>query len=293
MRLVTTLAAALLCATAAQAENIQLTHQDLVLNANLESAGEDDLTGRSLVLISHGTLAHGRMELVSALQNTLAEYDIASLAPTLSLGISDRQGMYDCSTPHTHHHEDAVAELALWLEWLEAQGAERILLLGHSRGGNQAALLSQETDSTALMGQVLLAPMTWNAEAEAKSYAQRYGQPLAPLLQQAKNQATGPLPDPVDFLYCEDAKVNADTFVSYYSDQPSHHTPSLLQNTQLPTLVIAGTADQVVPDLSKAMETVTNPTVETASIDGASHFFRDLYTYDVVDLVEAFMEAHP
>ena len=53
--------------------------------------------------------------------------------------------MYDCATPHRHRHTDAMAEIGAWLDWLKAQGAEQVALLGHSRGGNQTARFAAAT----------------------------------------------------------------------------------------------------------------------------------------------------
>ncbi len=293
MTRLTAITASLLISLPVFAQPLQIEYNGLRFNAELEYAGHDSLAGKTVVLINHGTLAHARMELISALQETLAEADIPSLAPTLSLGIDNRQGMYDCKTPHTHRHEDAVTELKLWLDWLKSRDVSQILLLGHSRGGNQVAQLTSTSPDYPLLGQVLLAPMTWNAEYEADAYTKRYGKPLAPLLADAVAQGSGPLPDPVDFIYCEKAPVNAESFVSYYADTPDKHTPFLMQNTELPTLVIMGSEDQVVPDLPQAMLGVGNPLVERVSIEGADHFFRDLYTYDVVDQITGFMDRQP
>ena len=61
--------------------------------------------------------------------------------------------------------------------------------------------------------------------------------------------------------------------------------------TNIPVLVIGGSEDTVVPDLESDFESLAdqeNVTVEV--IDGADHFFRDLYADDVaimiVDLIE-------
>jgi len=287
------LATALLLPATLLAEPVQIEHAGLRLNANLELAGHDSLQGQDVVLITHGTLAHGRMELISALQNVLAESGVASLAPTLSLGVDNRSGMYDCATAHRHRHQDAVDELGRWSDWLQQQNSSRILLLGHSRGGNQTALFSRTQTTGQLMGQVLLAPMTWNTEQEHTAYAQRFGQSLHPLLKQAQTQHTGPMPAPIGFLYCEDAQVNAESLLSYYSDDPDRHTPNLLAHTRLPTLVIAASDDKVVPELPTAMTSVQNSQVHLVTIEGADHFFRDLYTYDVVDQVLEFMMEQP
>lgn len=286
------LATVLMLPAMLQAEPVQIEHAGLRLNANLELAGQDSLSGQDVVLIAHGTLAHGHMELIHSLQNVLAESGVSSLAPTLSLGLDNRSGMYECATAHRHRHQDAVEELSRWSDWLQQQNAGRILLLGHSRGGNQIALLSHSRSLDPFMGQVLLAPMTWNAEQEYAAYQQRFGQPPQPLLKRAKTRQADMLQAP-GFLYCEDVQVSAESFLSYYEDDPQRHTPNLLIDTSLPTLVIAASEDKVVPELPEAMQSIQNSQVDLATIEGADHFFRDLYAYDVADQILEFMMEHP
>ncbi|SDX57416.1 hypothetical protein SAMN05421783_1381, partial [Thiocapsa roseopersicina] len=122
----------------AAAEEVTLTDQGLTLNANLETTGADWQQG-PVVLMTHGTLAHGGMEIMQTLQSALLERGISSLSMTLSLGLDNRSGMYDCAVTHTHLHTDAVGEIGAWLGWLQSQGVEEVALLGHSRGGNQSA----------------------------------------------------------------------------------------------------------------------------------------------------------
>lgn len=260
----------------------------LTLNGNLESGTAD-----TTVLITHGTLAHNRMELVVALQETLSENGIGSLAINLSLGLDDRTGPYPCQTPHIHQHTDAVAEIGHWVRWLTKQGHNRIVLLGHSRGGNQTAWYVDATDSLppSVRAQVLLAPMTWNSNRESRLYQERYDHPLASLLEQA-SISDQPLMQPVDFLYCRQTSASPASIASYYADNPRLHTPNLLQAARLPTLVIAGSSDTTVPDLAEAMAEIgSNSQVQLTVLDGAGHFFRDLYTYDVVDQITAFLES--
>ena len=78
--------------------------------------------------MTHGALAHNGMEIIATLQGLFTEADISSLAINLSLGLDDRHGMYDCATPHTHKHSDALNEIDVWLDWLETQGANNNIL---------------------------------------------------------------------------------------------------------------------------------------------------------------------
>ena len=121
------------------ADEVKLQHDGMTLNASLVTSADSWPAG-PVVLMTHGTLAHRGMEIMAGLQDMLSERGISSLAINLSLGLDDRSAaMYDCATPHSHRHTDAVAEIGAWLEWLKGQGVKKIALLGHSRGGNQTA----------------------------------------------------------------------------------------------------------------------------------------------------------
>ncbi len=168
----------------AYAEEVTLMNGGLTLNANLEKA--DNWAGGTTLLMTHGTLSHNRNELMTALQELFLENGVSSLSINLSLGLNNRHGPYDCATPHIHKHEDAVVEITLWLDWLKKQGAKQIVLLGHSRGGNQTAWFATEHDDSAIKKVVLVAPQTWSPEYAAKGYEKNYGKPLAPVLKKAQ-----------------------------------------------------------------------------------------------------------
>lgn len=282
---------------AAQAKPVQIEHEDLKLNAELVKAGGSSLE-EGVVLMVHGTLAHGQMEIMKGLQNVFKEYGINSLAINLSLGQSDRHGMYDCQDTHRHKHTDALDEIGLWLNWLKSQGAQNITLLGHSRGGNQAAWFAAENDDPQLRRVTLIAPQMWDMKYERKNYQERYGTALQPVFDKAKKlveQGKGDtLLEKTDFIYCEDTTVSAESFVNYYKDDKRKDTPSLLKQINEPVLVIAGTEDTVVKGLEKRVEPLADgEKVRLEVIQGANHMFRDLYLYDIADQVQVLIDEHP
>lgn len=287
--------ASLVLGSAAMAETVTLKHEGLELRANLETSGEN-WQQAPVLLMTHGTLAHNEMEIMQALQETFLERGVSSLAINLSLGLNDRQGMYDCAVPHTHKHTDAVKENALWLDWLKTQGVKEVVLLGHSRGGNQSARFALEHDSAAIKGAILIAPQTWSEGSEAKDYEKRYGKALAPLLNKAeKLVAEGKgetMLKPVDFIYCEDTAASAEAFISYYRTDPLMDTPTVAGKLKMPVLVIAGSADTVVADLPERMEKLADgERVQFELLDGADHFFRDLWAEDIADMGSDFIEG--
>jgi len=94
----------------------------------------------------------------------------------------------------------------------------------------------------------------------------------------------------VDFLYCKDATVTAETFVSYYNPEPRLDTPFLLNKLSKPVIVFTGTQDTAVPDVAeKIIKRGLNGKVKLVEIDGADHYFRDIFAQDVADAIVEFV----
>jgi pimeloyl-ACP methyl ester carboxylesterase len=285
------LAAFLLTVSPSWAELVQLEYDGIRLNGEI-SLPDGVTIQDGVVLITHGNLAHKDMETIVALRDALTERGYASLAINLSLGLDDRAGFYDCAIgTNLHKHEDAVDEIGAWLNWLKAQGVGRVAVMGHSRGGNQTAWFAAEHDDPAVKAVVLLAPATYDYGAAVESYKRRYGKDLPALIDRARQLKADDVMNDVPFLQCEHASVTAESFLSYYANEPRRDTPSLLPKIDRPVLVIAGSADTVVPDLKKKVEPMTNDNLEFVEVAGADHFFLDLFMEDVADAVDGFLEV--
>jgi len=276
----------------AYAENVTLKHKNVTLNAYVEKAG--DWPGR-VVLMTHGTLANNRTETLSGLQDALKSRGISSLSINLSYGIDNRaSATYDCAVPHRYKHTDALDEIGAWLAWLKQQGAKDIVLLGHSRGGNQTAWFAAERNDPAVSRLVLIAPTTWTADGTTRSYRANYNTDLAPLLKKAQALVAGGQPDTllehIGFLYCPDGTATAAAFVSHYADEARFDTPSLLSKLKQRVLVVAGTGDEVVPDIVARVKPLADgKKIRLTVIDGADHAFLDLYAGDLSGAVIPFI----
>ena len=274
----------------ARAEAVQLRHEGRMLNADLVLPVDGD--GRDgLVILVHGTLMHGRMEIMAALQKNLAERGIGSLAITLSLGLDDRHGPYDCAAPHRHMLDETAREIGVWVQWAKARGARRIDLAGHSRGGAQVAYALAIKAVRDIRRVVLIAPTTFDAGEVASSYEKSFGLPLAPLLAGAMTLVATPgaLLRPIGFLYCRDASVAPRTFLDTYTVPERHDTPMLMPAIDVPTLVVIAGNDAVVHGLDRRVQPVPGR-VAIVRIDGADHQFRDLYGDDLADAVATFVK---
>lgn len=277
-----------------QAREVTLPYNGLTLNADL-SLAEGKKLADGAILITHGTLAHRDMELVAELRKLLNKRGYNTLAINLSLGIDNRRGMYDCKIPHRHRNTDTVDEIGAWIEWLKQQGAQRVFLLGHSRGGLQTALYAAERDNGLVQAVVLLAPAT-RENNDAAAYQQRYRKSLAPILRKAEELAKSgrghAVMRDVDFLTCRGTSVTADSFNSYYKDAPSLDTPSLLPKIRKPTLVVVASDDEIVVGLDKRVAPLVDGNrLQMKIISGADHFFSDLNAEEAADAVNEFLKS--
>ncbi|OOZ33875.1 alpha/beta hydrolase [Solemya velesiana gill symbiont] len=280
----------LICAGQALADEVKVSHGGITLNASLEKA-QDDWTAGPVVLMTHGTLAHNRMEIMATLQEMLKERGVSSLSINLSQGVDNRKSvMYPCENPHRYKYDDAAEEIRAWVEWLKGEGVGNVAVLGHSRGGNQAARFAAATDDPAVKMTFLLAPTTRAPGYAEKDYKRRYGKDLMPILQKARDLVAAGKGDemisPVDFIYCKETSASADAFVSNYNPDPNRDTPTVVPQIKMPVMVIAGTEDKVVAGLIEKMEPIADgEQVQLVVVDGADHFFLDLYSEDVADII--------
>jgi len=280
-------------AYAAEFQEIKQSYQDITLNAKLMMA-DNKTFGDPIALLTHGTLTHNERSTYQQLQKNLAKQGISSLAINLSLGLNDRKGEYDCATPHTHKHTDALKEMDFWVAWLKSKGATAITLMGHSRGGNQTAWYAAEHDNALIKNLVLIAPATGEQQS-ATEYETKYGKPLSGVLAKAKAMvAKGKGNDflkNTDFIYCKKAQVTAAAFVDYYDPKPQFDTPTVLEKVNKPTLIIMGTNDTVVADLPQKIQPLADADkVQTLILEDADHFFLDFANEDIATATAEFIE---
>lgn len=262
---------------AAVAEPVQIKPSLTRLNANLElPPGKTASDG--VVMLVHGTLSWYGQETIAALQKNLKAHGIGSLAITLSLGVDDRQRPRRCDVTHDYALAGARREIGLWLEWLAGQKATRVDLLGFSRGGAQVAAIAPELPNVRRV--VLLAPAFATALEQADIYQRAFGHPLQPEIAEARKNPLATRT--VDFLTCKQAPVLNATFLDGYAELP----PRLAARTGKPTLVIVAGKDEIVPDLAKKLPSDVKPVV----IDGANHFFLDLYGEEAADVTAKFLQ---
>ncbi len=283
-----------LLAGSVRAEPVSIPFGDINLVGNFVVV-EDNKPSDPLILILHGTLAHLGMETIANLQTILTERGHNTLSINLSFGLDNRIGMYDCSVPHTHRYDDVLRELPLWLDWLAHKGITDVTLAGHSRGGGQAALFGAQMEHPLLRRFVLMAPATWAFEQVRAGYAAANGRPLGDVLRDARALVSAGQGDQImtgaGLLYCTGADVTADSFLSYYEPSVRYDTPTQMLSIKQPVMVVAASEDAIVPDVAARVQPLTDKEhVRLVVVDGADHFFLDLFAEDVADAIEEFLD---
>ena len=274
------------------AAEVTLDYNGVVMNGNLELAPGKSIT-EGVIVITHAGLAHNGMELYVYLQNLLKERGYSSLAVSWSFGISNRHGMYDCKNTQQHLFTDGVGELEAWIKWLKQQSVKKVILLGHSRGGGHATLFLSEHDSEILAGLMLLAPDTKETN-DVNSYRNQHHKELKPILEKAKAMVSKGEGDSImehtDFLYCANTRVAAKTIVSYYDDDPRLDTANMIPGLHKPVLIVNAGNDEAIIGGEKYLK-LAGKNVQVKIVEGAGHFFRDLFADEAVDEMTAFLDA--
>lgn len=279
---------------AVQAEEVVTEHQGLDVVGNLEVAPGKSLRSNGVVLLVHDALSHHRAELMLAMQDILRESGVNSLAITLSLGLNERRGMFDCSIEQDHRHEDAVEEIETWVNWLKEKGATALTLAGHGRAANQVALHAINKEDKAVQRIVMLAPLMQTYERAEADYQAQFGKPLRDDLAKAEelvaNEEGSTLLDGVSFLACPSARVTANAFANYYNANPKYLTTNLLQTVKIPVLVLVPELDPAAAETTAALQAMgERKTISTATISGADHDFRDLAADEAAKKIKDFL----
>ena len=139
---------------------------------------------------------------------------------------------------------------------------------------------------------VLIAPMIWTYEKARRAYPKRFKKLLGPILAKARKLHDDyegmMLMKKTGFLGCPKARVTADAFIDFYAPNPYYFTPNLLPFIKTSILILAGSNDQKVPELPSAIASLPySKSLELQILNGADHFFQDLYG----DLLAEYMAA--
>ncbi|OOZ34408.1 alpha/beta hydrolase [Solemya velesiana gill symbiont] len=274
--------------SAASAGEVRQEFRGKTLNGMLVLA-DGKAVADGLILITHSLIQHNGREPMPYVQELFKQHGYNSLAINYSLEIDDRHGPFDCMEPHRYTLNRSLDEIGAWVNWLKEQGVTKLILFGHSYGGNEIARYAANNDEDAIKGVVLLGPGTADHRMWSPGgYKIRYGKELNSILARAELLVAAgkgdTLMENVDFLYCPRATVSTASFVSYYRVPPERLLPNLMKAAKKPTLFIAASEDNRMPDLNRLVKPfVDGERTRLVIIEGSGHFFLDLNSDDAVE----------
>lgn len=247
--------------------------------------------GLDTILLVHDTLGGFDATLITELQTTLAEKGLSSLAINLSLGMSARMSAFDCNDRHRHRHEDALEEIDAWVDWLLGEGLGPVALIGHGRGGAQAAWYLKKSGAKRVAAAVLLAPTGWTPRSADAEYRARYTDGIAALLTRIASFKPDDFIDNVPFLHCGSVVATRASINSYYGVEPMRDAPTALATVKTPVLALLPDPLSDNDDVTKRLSAVKNQNVSVRPIPGADAQFGGDSLPIIVTAIEAYLQS--
>lgn len=232
--------------------------------------------GLPAVLILHGFLQTRAFPTIASMMEALSEAGYMVVAPTLSLGISGRNKSLPCEAVHLHTLDDDADEIAFWVRWLTQKGHSHIILVGHSFG-NVQLLASLNRAPMPAVKQLLMISLI---DVEAKQSAQQRAR-LVQVLRDRVARGDRSLAE-VEFGHCRKYVGPPDALLSYMAISRAGILGSLAKSPVPVEVIMGDKDDRMGPDW---VETLASRGIAVRTISGASHFFDNLYEFDLQDTV--------
>ncbi len=269
-----------------QAETI--TQKIPPFNLTAEAHYVQGEASKPAALILHGFLATNQFHTIKSTSEALNLEGFTTLAPTLTLNISQRRNLVKCSSLHTHTLERDIIEISHWINWLQAQGHSNIVLIGHSNGSLELLeYLSNIQNPT--ISAVILTSLFYLNDSKLGILPEEVSQAQM-LLKNRINK-----PSHYHFLFCNDQYyATPESFLSYLKmDKP--YTLSLLENLTTPSYTIMGGADKRFQKVGRQwLDALEQTPTHLITIEGANHFFSREYEFDLQEkIIEILNQATP
>ncbi|MBT9567219.1 MAG: alpha/beta fold hydrolase [Thiobacillus sp.] len=228
------------------------------------------------LLVLHGFLQTRAFPTVVSVIEAASSAGYASVAPTLTLGISKRNKSLPCEALHMHTLQDDAAEVAFWVRWLEKKGYSRVILVGHSYGNLQLLAYLDRKPPPAVK-QVLMISLT---DVERKQNAHQRAAVVARLRSQLARGSQALVE--AELGHCRKYVSPPAALLSYESISRDSILASLA-NCPVPAQVIMGSKDdRMGPDW---VDKLVSRGLVVQVIPGASHFFDNQYEFDLQEAV--------
>lgn len=233
------------------------------------------------VLLIHGFLQTREFMTVRRLADSLSDLGYTTLTPTLTLGMDRRKQSLACESVHTHSMEEDTAELAFWVEWLDARVDGPLVLAGHSAGALQCAAYLEEHPSGALSRVVLISLAYFGNSSEASMETPEDGRRAALALEKGKHDL-----DRYALAFCREYVTTPEGYISYFTWGKDRTTGALV-GSKVPVTIVIGSEDERID--REWLDGLSARGVELISIQGANHFFDREHEFDLLDAFESLL----
>ncbi|VAW46732.1 hypothetical protein MNBD_GAMMA04-1098 [hydrothermal vent metagenome] len=239
------------------------------------------------VLILHGFLTTNQFHTIRSIADFLHSEGFSTLAPTLTLNISQRRSLLKCNSLHTHTMDRDSIEIEYWVQWLHAQGHDKVVLIGHSSGSLSILEYLETHSNPAVSGAIstslfyLNGPELGIIDEEVESARM--------LLKNRINK-----PSTYHFLFCNNQYyATPQSFLSYLKMDRAY-TLKALKGLKIPSYTIMGGADKRFKKVGREwLNALKSTQTNLIVIEGANHFFSNEYEFDVQDTLLQILTSPP
>jgi len=232
-------------------------------------------TSKPAVLIIHGFLSTHNHATVKNLNLAITDEGYSTLAPTLALGIDQRNQTLPCEAIHTHTMQSDVKEIEQWVNWLLSQGHKNIILLGHSFGSLH--MLAYLKKNNRAIGYAIATSLI---DLEHAIGTQKVNSQLNQARQAIK--ANDNSLQEYKISYCKKFVSTPRSFTSY-AEWNKEKILNLLSNISTPVHIVMGSSDARMD--KNWPTTLRKHGSELSIINGANHFFSNEFEFELHDKV--------
>lgn len=236
------------------------------------------------ILVMHGFLTTNGFSTVQVVVNELADAGYTVLAPTLTLGINNRNTSLPCDAIHTHTMDGDLAEIDFWTRWLAAKGARKIILIGHSSGGLQQVIYVAIHPHPAVSRVIAISLINFQQYTAPDIIArERKG------AEQLLHQQPPPLRT-YQMVYCSKYNATPAAYLSYIRWSREAVLTTLKQR-KVPIYAIMGGSDDRFS--SEWFEKLRSTGIGVKVIPQANHFFNGPQEFDLLDELKRQLNETP
>jgi pimeloyl-ACP methyl ester carboxylesterase len=240
-------------------------------------------TEKPLLILIHGFLQTRSFSTVARLYDALRDNGYSVLAPTLSLGVSNRAQALPCESIHLHSLSADTDEIDQWVKWGIAHGHKDIVLVGHSAGSvNITAHLAQKIHPE--VKKTILISLSYFGPGRAAAFeTEQHAQKARDML---KKGDTGL--EKFALSFCKDYVTTPENFLSYYDWSDKQVLKAIKVKTSENYIIFGSADDRIGKKWVSELQKVSGKIIV---IDGASHFFDQAYEFDLLDSVEKILSG--